>query len=267
MPSAASRPATAIVTMATSQPTIHKDALNREGAGWITGVPSFGLVFAGPAVWLNRRFWPGAPVQAAPRIRWRAPAWQWRSRGGTGPCRKMLRGLNNRPSGCGPEHGRRKQAMPSLRVAHTQEIAEGIRLFELRDPGGAALAPFEPGGHVEVCTPSGEWRKYSLCNDPAETERYVIAVKREENGRGGSRSMCDSLREGAMIEIREPRNDFKLVKSHGGYVFIAGGIGITPIMAMMRALLGEGQGAFRLIYLSRSPATAAFLDELKAPEF
>ena len=157
--------------------------------------------------------------------------------------------------------------MPTLRVTGAQQIADGIFRFELRDGAGGTLPAFEPGGHIEVQTPGGDWRKYSLCNDPAETDRYVIAVKREENGRGGSRSMCDDLREGMSLDVREPRNDFRLVKSHGGYLFIAGGIGITPVMAMMRALLNEGQGAFKLIYLTRAPQGTAFLDELKGDEF
>lgn len=157
--------------------------------------------------------------------------------------------------------------MRKLKVASASDAAEGIRLFELRDPAGAALSAFEPGGHIEVRTPEGAIRKYSLCNDPLETDLYLIAVKREANGRGGSLSMCDQLQAGDEIEVSEPRNDFRLLKSHGGYTFIAGGIGITPIMAMMRALIAQGQGGFKLYYLTRSPQTTAFLEELKGPEF
>lgn len=157
--------------------------------------------------------------------------------------------------------------MRKLKVTSVSDAADGIRLFELRDPAGGELPAFEPGGHIEVRTPEGAVRKYSLCNAPQETGRYLIAVKREAGGRGGSLSMCDQVKAGDEIEVSEPHNDFKLVKSHGGYTFIAGGIGITPIMAMMRALLAEGQGAFKLYYLTRSPQMTAFLEELKEPEF
>lgn len=154
-----------------------------------------------------------------------------------------------------------------LRVASAEKVAEDIYRFELRDPDGGELPQFTPGSHIEVTTPGGVKRKYSLCNDPAETDRYVIAVKREMESRGGSESMCAQLKEGDMLEIVAPRNDFELVNSPAGYVFIAGGIGITPILSMMRKLIGEGKGNFKMYYLSRDAATTAFLDELKEPEF
>lgn len=159
------------------------------------------------------------------------------------------------------------QNMKNLRVARAEKIAEDIHLFELRDPEGGELPAFTAGAHVTILTPSGEERKYSLSNDPSETDRYVIAVKREAAGRGGSMSMCDDLKEGDSLAVSEPKNDFALVKSFGGYTFIAGGIGITPIMAMMRQLLAEGQGGFKLYYLTRNAALTPFLDELKQPEF
>ncbi len=72
-------------------------------------------------------------------------------------------------------------------------------------------------------------------------ERYIIAVKRDSNGRGGSMSMCDGLKVGDIIEAQEPKNDFALVKSFAGYTLIAGGIGITPIHSMARHLLNEAR--------------------------
>jgi phthalate 4,5-dioxygenase reductase subunit len=156
--------------------------------------------------------------------------------------------------------------MKTLRVSRAEPIAEGICLFELRDPDGADLPEFTPGSHVVVKTPSGAERKYSLSNDPMETVRYVIAVKREEGGRGGSVSMCDKLKEGDTIEVSEPVNDFPMGNSPAGYTLIAGGIGITPILAMARQLMTEGK-SFKLYYLTRSPETTAFLDELQGPEF
>ena len=156
--------------------------------------------------------------------------------------------------------------MRTLRVTRAEKIADGIHLFELRDPGGAELPPFTPGSHVAVKTPSGAERKYSLSNDPMETDRYVIAVKREENGRGGSSSMCDQVKTGDDLQVSDPKNDFPMGNSPAGYTLIAGGIGITPILSMARQLKSEGK-SFKLYYLTRSPETTAFLDELKGPEW
>ena len=83
-------------------------------------------------------------------------------------------------------------------------------------------------------------RQYSLSNDPAERDRYVIAVKREGDGRGGSLSLVDGVRAGQMIEVGEPENLFELDSKARSFVLIAGGIGITPMMAMARHLLAEG---------------------------
>ena len=157
--------------------------------------------------------------------------------------------------------------MRELRVERAEKIAEDVHLFELRDLSGAELPEFTSGAHIGVRTPSGEERKYSLCNDPAERDRYVIAVKREANSRGGSRSMCDDVKAGDMLAIVDPRNDFELVPSPAGYTFIAGGIGITPLLSMARHLLSQGGPSFKLYFLTRSPETTPFLAELKASEF
>jgi len=107
-------------------------------------------------------------------------------------------------------------------------------------------------------------RKYSLCNDPAEPDRYVIAVKREPAGRGGSESLVRDVAAGAELPVSAPVNNFALTKSNAGYVFIAGGIGITPIMAMIRQLQADG-GRFRLYYCTRAADATAFRDELAVP--
>lgn len=154
----------------------------------------------------------------------------------------------------------------ALRVTRTEFAADGIRLFELRRADGAGLPPFTAGAHLSVRVPSGAMRNYSLCNDPAERDRYVIAVKRDERGRGGSVSLVDGVREGDTLEVRPPHNLFELVPDGGDYVFIAGGIGITPILSMIRALRAAGHASFHLYYLTRSPATTAFLQDLSAPD-
>ena len=159
-------------------------------------------------------------------------------------------------------------ATPSLalRISHTATIAQGIRSFELRRAGGADLPAFSAGAHISVRVPNGLVRKYSLCNDPSERDRYVIAVLREPGGRGGSNSLVNDAREGDEIQIAPPQNDFPLVASPAGYTFIAGGIGITPIMSMIRQIEGAGRGRFKLYYCTRAPELTAFRDELLAPE-
>ncbi|HEY2137500.1 MAG TPA: PDR/VanB family oxidoreductase [Xanthobacteraceae bacterium] len=157
-------------------------------------------------------------------------------------------------------------AMIALRVTRAERIAEDIHLFELRHPAGADLPAFSAGAHVAVRVPAGLVRKYSLCNDPAERDRYVVAVKREpDQGSGGSESMIRDVAVGSEIAVAPPANNFALVRSAAGYLFVAGGIGITPIMAMIRHLKQTG-GRFRLAYCTRSRAATAFHDELSAPE-
>ena len=149
----------------------------------------------------------------------------------------------------------------TLTLAHRAEVAQGIHLFDLRDPSGHNLPPFEPGAHVLLRTPSGVARRYSLCNDPRERDRYVVAVKRDENGGGGSISMADALAIGDTVQLAPPENYFPLSPGADRHLLIAGGIGITPILAMARALAAEGR-EFRVVYCARSPEVAAFVDVL-----
>ncbi len=159
----------------------------------------------------------------------------------------------------------RLQMMP-LRVTRNDKIADGIHMLEFRDAGGQPLPEFSAGAHIAVQVPNGALRKYSLCNDPAERDRYLVAVKRESNGRGGSANLIDEVKTGDRLMVASPVNDFRLPPRAQDFLFIAGGIGITPIMAMIRQLRKEGK-RFRLFYCTRSPETTAFLDELSAPEF
>ena len=152
------------------------------------------------------------------------------------------------------------------RVTRAERIAEDIHLFELRDPAGGDLPAFSPGSHVTLRVPNGVLRKYSLCNDPAERDRYQVAVKREANGRGGSSTLIDRAKPGNELYVTAPVNDFALPQRAQNFLFIAGGIGITPIMAMIRQVQAEGK-RFRLYYCTRSPETTAFIDELSKPEY
>lgn len=154
----------------------------------------------------------------------------------------------------------------NLRLTQKSEIAEDIWLFGLEHPEGGALPPFEAGAHLTVVTPSGARRNYSLCNDPRAARCYQLAIKAERQGRGASVSMVERAAVGDLIAVGGPDNSFPLVESDD-YLFIAGGIGITPIMSMMRRLLRDGKSAFRLVYLTRSPEVTAFRDELRSGEF
>src|ERR1700739_4569286 len=104
-------------------------------------------------------------------------------------------------------------AMIPRRRTRAERIAEDIHRFELRDPAGGELPEFSAGAHVQVRVPNRLIRQYSLCHDPAERDRYVIAVKREVPGRGGSESMIRDVAEGAEVPVSAPANNFALAKS------------------------------------------------------
>ncbi len=140
-------------------------------------------------------------------------------------------------------------------------LAEDIHSFEFVDPEGRELPRFTAGSHVDVHLPDRAIRQYSLCNDPAETHRYVVAVLRDENGRGGSLAMHDDVTQGAEIVISRPRNRFALAEKATRHLLLAGGIGITPIMSMIAQARARKQD-FHLYYCTRSPDRTAFIDEL-----
>jgi phthalate 4,5-dioxygenase reductase component len=154
----------------------------------------------------------------------------------------------------------------TLRVAHAEKVAADIHSFELRAPSGDELPPFTAGAHVTVKSPNGSLRKYSLCNDPAERGRYVIAVRRDPAGRGGSVDLVDHTRTGDRVEVSAPHNAFELAEKAPSFILVAGGIGITPLMSMARQLNGEGR-RYTLYYLTRSPGHTAFRDELQGAHF
>lgn len=153
-----------------------------------------------------------------------------------------------------------------LSISRKRMLTPQICELELRRPDGGPLPRFEAGAHLNVETPGGKVRSYSLSGDPEDTGRYTIAVKREDDGRGGSRSMVEETTEGGRLTVSEPSNAFPLVEAPK-YLLIAGGIGITPILSMMRQLVHDGHAAFRVIYCTRSPELTAYADELSRPEF
>jgi phthalate 4,5-dioxygenase reductase subunit len=155
--------------------------------------------------------------------------------------------------------------MMPMRVTRNEPIAEGIYLLELRGGADASLPPFTAGAHITLTTPKGLLRKYSLCNDPAERDRYQVAIKREANGRGGSLDLIDNVKVGDTLMVAPPVNDFGLPPRGQDFLFIAGGIGVTPMMAMIHELRAAGK-RFRLFYLNRTPEMTAFREALSADD-
>jgi vanillate O-demethylase ferredoxin subunit len=150
----------------------------------------------------------------------------------------------------------------TLEVADIQAEARDVVLLELRAPNGTALPAFEPGAHLEIELPNGLVRHYSLVNDSRERDRYVLGVGRAAQGRGGSAFVHQSLRRGAVLKTSPPRNNFRLDPAAERFLFIAGGIGITPIMSMLRWCEAQ-QRPWRLVYASRNAQRAAFCETLQ----
>jgi vanillate monooxygenase ferredoxin subunit len=153
-----------------------------------------------------------------------------------------------------------------VRVAKIVDEAERIRSFELIPDAGGELPAFTVGAHVMVQLPGSLLRQYSLVSDPEDRARYVIAVLREEHGRGGSRWMHDHLRQGDRLTISPPINRFQLAERGTRHLLIAGGIGITPLLAMARRL-NRLAADYTLIYCARTPASAAFRHLLESAPF
>jgi tetrachlorobenzoquinone reductase len=149
----------------------------------------------------------------------------------------------------------------SLEVTDVQAEARDVVSIELRDPRGASLPPFEAGAHLEIDLPNGMVRHYSLVNDCRERDRYVIGVGRIAGSRGGSIFVHQSIRRGMTLAVSAPRNNFRLDPQAERFLFIAGGIGITPIMSMIRACEVDVK-PWRLVYATRNCQRAAFYERL-----
>ncbi|MWB98874.1 PDR/VanB family oxidoreductase [Agromyces seonyuensis] len=147
-----------------------------------------------------------------------------------------------------------------LVVAARRVVADQVVELELQRPDAGRLPDWTPGAHLDLMLPNGLTRLYSLLGDPRDASSYRIAVQREEHGDGGSRFVHDRLEVGDMVGFGGPRNNFRLVPATS-YAFVAGGIGITPILPMLRAATVLGID-WRLLYLGRSPGALAYLAEL-----
>lgn len=152
----------------------------------------------------------------------------------------------------------------TLRVARITRQTPEILGFELAHPWGRELPAYEAGAHIDVHMPGGFSRQYSLAQAPHVADnRYLIGVKREPAGRGGSASMHERVREGDLLPVGEPRNTFTLVPGAAHHMLLAGGIGMTPLLAMAQTLAARGE-RFTLCVFARSPEHLAFADALGA---
>ncbi len=147
-----------------------------------------------------------------------------------------------------------------LRVQRADAVAEDVIALTLVDPSGQQLPAWTPGAHIDLMLGDDLVRQYSLCGNPADTDRWRVAVLRSTDSRGGSSAVHERLCEGATVRVRGPRNHFPFV-SAPQYQFIAGGIGITPMLPMI--LEAQATGAeWHLLYGGRRRSTMAFADEL-----
>jgi ferredoxin-NADP reductase len=147
-----------------------------------------------------------------------------------------------------------------LTLMRKETVADGVALLTLCPPDGGPAPSWAPGAHIDVDVAPGLTRQYSLCGDPADRSTLRIAVLREPAGRGGSRAVHDDLAEGDTVSVRGPRNNFPLVPA-GRYLFVAGGIGITPLLPMVAAAQARGAD-WRLAYGGRTRDAMAFRAEL-----
>jgi ferredoxin-NADP reductase len=147
-----------------------------------------------------------------------------------------------------------------LVVDRRESAADGVLALTLRHPVGEQLPVWEPGAHIDVLLGPDLERQYSLCGDPADRTSWRIGVLREPEGRGGSAYVHAELTQGAKVRVRGPRNNFAL-EAAARYRFVAGGIGITPILPMLAA--AEAAGAeWTLLYGGRTRGSMAFTEEL-----
>ncbi|GAA4484390.1 PDR/VanB family oxidoreductase [Rhodococcus olei] len=153
------------------------------------------------------------------------------------------------------------QTPQQMRVIGKEPAAAGVVAVTLADPDGAALPNWEPGAHLDLVL-GDITRQYSLCGDPADGSSLTVAVLREPNGRGGSAFVHDKLEVGDLIGVGGPRNNFALTAAPS-YLFVGGGIGITPLLPMLRRV-DEGGLPWRLLYGGRTRASMAFADDLTA---
>jgi tetrachlorobenzoquinone reductase len=162
-----------------------------------------------------------------------------------------------------PSKSEAASGLIEVRVSAIRYAAHDTNFYELRRADGKPLPPYQPGAHIDLHLPNGLIRQYSLLDPEPDPSTYMIGVKRDPASRGGSRCVHDELRVGKSLIISAPRNNFPLVENAGQVIFIAGGIGITPIWCMVQRLNKLGR-PWKLYYACRSRADMAFLQPLEA---
>lgn len=192
----------------------------------------------------------GAWLQRGREVAEFGPAWQW-------PFTSM-----NMPGPRSPAHPR----TISARIAGCDASTSEVNSYVLTPVAGEQFPQASAGAHIDVHLGKGLVRQYSLYGDPADRTQYRIAVKREDNGRGGSRRLHDTLGVGDVIQIGSPRNLFHLNSDAQDYVLVAGGIGVTPIMSMAHALQARQKG-FRMHLCARSRAAVPLRCEIEKSKF
>jgi len=147
-----------------------------------------------------------------------------------------------------------------LIVEAAEIVADDVLALTLVDADGDTLPPWTPGAHVDLMLGEDLIRQYSLCSAPSDSRTIRVGVLRSPDSRGGSLFIHEKLTPGATVRVRGPRNHFPLVGAPR-YLFIAGGIGITPLLPMLAEVTAAG-AEWRLVYGGRTRASMAFLDEL-----
>ncbi|QNG20500.1 oxidoreductase [Rhodococcus triatomae] len=147
-------------------------------------------------------------------------------------------------------------------VIERRTVAHDVVELTLARPDRSVLPPWAPGAHLDLVLAEDLVRQYSLCGTPEERSTFMIAVRREAPGRGGSARVHDDLRVGARVRVRPPRNHFPLVRA-AGYVLVAGGIGITPMLALARAAAASGR-SWQLHYCGRGADRMPYAGDLVA---
>ncbi len=179
----------------------------------------------------------------------------------------MISNLRDRPVSAVPDPtaGGEAARRLELTVLRREAVAQDVVMLELGAADGSPLPEWQPGAHVSVALGAGAEaivRQYSLCGDPADRTRWRIAVLRVPDGRGGSRRIHEQVREGDRLLVHVPRNHFPFAPAER-CLFVAGGIGITPLLPMVRAAAQAGCD-WRLVYVARTHERLAFADELRA---
>jgi ferredoxin-NADP reductase len=148
----------------------------------------------------------------------------------------------------------------SLKIEAIEVEAEGVVSLVLTNGFGGTLPSWQPGAHIDLILSSDLTRQYSLCGDPSERDRWRVGVLLAPDSRGGSQYVHNRLRAGDIVQVAGPRNNFRLVEADH-YLFIAGGIGITPILPMIREVSAQGK-RWTLLYGGRTESSMAFVKEI-----